>query len=65
MSARSQAGSPMRMLRVWTLQETLLLLREPVAVFFSLALPLVIYVFLCMPYAETVLPGTEARKNCS
>lgn len=25
-----KAGSPMRMLRLWTLQETLLLLREPV-----------------------------------
>ncbi len=56
-----KAGSPMRMLRVWTVQETLLLLREPVAVFFSLALPLVIYVFLCMPYAEMVLPGTDLR----
>lgn len=61
MTARTKAGSPMRILRVWTAQETLLLLREPVAVVFSLALPLVIYVFLCMPYAETTIPGTDLR----
>ncbi len=39
-------------LGVWTKQELLLLVREPVAVFFSLAFPLVIYVFIGIPYAE-------------
>jgi ABC-2 type transport system permease protein len=44
-----------RMLRVWIRQEILLLLREPVAVFFSLAFPAVIYVFIGIPYADEVV----------
>jgi len=45
------------MLAVWFRQELTLLLREPVAVFFSLAFPLVIYVFIGIPYADEVLPS--------
>jgi ABC-2 type transport system permease protein len=44
-----------RIWRVWFKQELLLLVREPVAVFFSLAFPLVIYVFIGVPYAEEVI----------
>lgn len=45
-------------LPVWARQEFLLLVREPVAVFFSLAFPLVIYVFIGIPYGSTeVEPG--------
>ncbi len=39
-----------KVLPVWARQEFLLLIREPVAVFFSLAFPLVIYVFIGIPY---------------
>lgn len=39
-------------LPVWARQEFLLLVREPVAVFFSLAFPLVIYVFIGIPYGS-------------
>lgn len=46
-----------RMLFVWFRQELTLLLREPVAVFFSLAFPLVIYVFIGIPYADETLPN--------
>lgn len=45
-------GSLARMLRVWSLQEIRLLAREPVAVFFSLVFPIVIYVFIGIPFAE-------------
>jgi len=48
-------GSFGRMIAAWTSQEILLLLREPVAVFFSLAFPLVIYVFIGSPYANEQL----------
>lgn len=61
MARDDKAGSQRRMLRVWSIQELLLLLREPVAVFFSLALPLVVYVFLCLPYAEEPIPDTDLR----
>ncbi|MFV4913884.1 ABC transporter permease [Microbacterium lacticum] len=51
-------GSVPRMLAVWSRQEVVLLLREPVAVFFSLAFPLVIYLFIGLPYAnEEIQPG--------
>lgn len=40
-------------LPLWARQEFLLLIREPVAVFFSLAFPLVIYVFIGIPYGGT------------
>lgn len=42
-----------RVLPVWAKQEFLLLVREPVAIFFSLAFPLVIYVFIGIPYGST------------
>ena len=48
-------GSFGRMIAAWTSQEVLLLLREPVAVFFSLAFPLVIYLFIGSPYANEQL----------
>ncbi|WP_216607084.1 ABC transporter permease [Arthrobacter sp. 260] len=51
---RAPAG---RMLWAWLRQELTLLLREPVAVFFSLAFPLVIYVFIGIPYASEMLPN--------
>ena len=57
-----------RIMWVWFQQELRLLVREPVAVFFSLAFPLVIYVFIGIPYAnievgegirfiDTMVPG--------
>lgn len=57
-----------RIVWVWFQQEIGLLVREPVAVFFSLAFPLVIYVFIGIPYAnievgegirfiDTMVPG--------
>lgn len=45
---------------VWARQEFLLLAREPVAVFFSLAFPLVIYVFIGIPYGDReIAPGVR------
>ena len=61
MTVASRAGNRGRVTWVWYLQELRLLLREPVAVFFSLAFPLVIYVFMGLPYAESVLPETSIR----
>lgn len=53
-------GSIIRMVLVWMKQEVLLLLREPVAIFFSLAFPLVIYFFIGAPYADQeVKPGIK------
>ena len=57
-----------RIMWVWFQQELRLLVREPVAVFFSLAFPLVIYVFIGIPYVnievgegirfiDTMVPG--------
>ncbi|HBS08335.1 MAG TPA: ABC transporter [Microbacterium sp.] len=51
-SGTGRRASRARMLAVWARQEVLLLLREPVAVFFSLAFPLVIYLFIGLPYAN-------------
>ena len=49
-----------RILLVWARQEFMLLLREPVAVFFSLAFPLIIYVFIGIPYGFTeIAPGVH------
>ncbi len=41
-----------RILGTWVLQEIRLLFREPVAVFFSLAFPLILYVFIGSAYAS-------------
>ena len=46
---------------MWYRQELLLLLREPVAVFFSLAFPLIIYIFIGIPYAEQIIPDTKVK----
>lgn len=48
-----------RILLTWYRQELTLLLREPVAVFFSLAFPLVIYLFVGVPYANEKLPNGQ------
>lgn len=48
-------GSSWRMFATWSLQEIRLLLREPVAVFFSLAFPMVIYVFMGIPYGTEII----------
>lgn len=49
-----------RVFPVWAKQEFLLLIREPVAIFFSLAFPLVIYVFIGIPYGSMVIaPGVR------
>ena len=49
-----------RVVAVWTRQELVLLLREPVAVFFSLVFPVIMYVFIGIPYASTeVAPGVR------
>ncbi len=54
---KSPAAPFLRILMTWFRQELVLLLREPVAIFFSLGFPLVIYVFIGIPYANEVLPG--------
>ncbi|WP_314145870.1 ABC transporter permease [uncultured Leifsonia sp.] len=43
------------MLAQWSRQEIALLVREPLAVFFSLAFPLVIYFFIGAPYADELV----------
>lgn len=49
-----------KVLPVWAKQEFLLLVREPVAVFFSLAFPLVIYTFIGIPYgSQEIAPGVK------
>ena len=49
-----------RVVAVWTRQELALLLREPVAVFFSLVFPVIMYVFIGIPYASNeVAPGVR------
>lgn len=59
---RSMALSPAgrapigKMFLTWFAQEFKLLMREPIAVFFSLAFPLVIYVFIGIPFANEILP---------
>lgn len=47
-----RAGSSWNMLTTWTTQEILLLLREPVAIFFSLVFPIVIFIFIGVPFAN-------------
>ena len=55
-----------RILLVWARQEFMLLLREPVAVFFSLAFPLIIYVFIGIPYGSTeIAPASTSLTPCS
>ena len=57
---RPALASGWRVVAVWTRQELALLLREPVAVFFSLAFPVIMYVFIGIPYASTeVAPGVR------
>ena len=57
---QSRPASWWRILLVWARQEFMLLLREPVAVFFSLAFPLIIYVFIGIPYGSTeIAPGVH------
>ena len=60
-SRQSQSlSSGWRVVAVWARQELLLLLREPVAVFFSLAFPVIMYVFIGIPYASNeVAPGVK------
>ena len=60
-SGQSQSlSSGWRVVAVWARQELLLLLREPVAVFFSLAFPVIMYVFIGIPYASNeVAPGVK------
>ena len=65
-AGRSQPGQPQslapgwRVVTVWARQELVLLLREPVAVFFSLVFPVIMYVFIGIPYASTeVTPGVR------
>ena len=49
-----------RILPVWARQELVLLLREPVAVFFSLVFPVIMYVFIGIPYGSTeIAPGVH------
>lgn len=60
MSKHAYAGSSLRILGTWYKQE-LLLLREPIAVFFSLAFPLIIYLFIGVPYAEEIVPDSSVR----
>lgn len=54
---KSPAAPSLRILLAWFRQELVLLLREPVAIFFSLGFPLVIYVFIGIPYANETLPN--------
>lgn len=59
-SDRPVLASGWRVVAVWSRQELVLLLREPVAVFFSLAFPVIMYVFIGIPYASTeVAPGVR------
>lgn len=61
MTRHDRAGSQLAILKVWYRQELLLLFREPVAVFFSLAFPLVIYLFIGVPYAEELIPDSQIK----
>ncbi|MFC0265537.1 ABC transporter permease [Alloscardovia macacae] len=54
-------GPRLRVLWIWYKQEIILLFREPMAVFFSLAFPLVIYLFIGVPYAEEIIPHTQVK----
>ena len=58
--ARPALAPGWRVVAVGTRQELALLLREPVAVFFSLAFPVIMYVFIGIPYASNeVAPGVR------
>lgn len=48
-------ASPFSVWKTWCRQEILLLIREPVAIFFSLAFPLIIYGFMGIPYGDHVI----------
>lgn len=49
-----------RVLPVWARQEATLLLREPVAVIFSLVFPLIMYLFMGIPYGKMeIAPGVR------
>ncbi len=61
MVQHGKAGSRVKILWVWYKQELVLLFREPIAVFFSLAFPIIIYMFIGVPYAEEILPGTQIK----
>lgn len=61
MTRHKMAGYRRRILWIWYRQELLLLCREPVAIFFSLAFPLIIYIFIGIPYAEEIVPGSEIK----
>lgn len=54
-----QLASPISVWRTWCKQEILLLLREPVAIFFSLAFPLIIYAFMGIPYGDNIINEAE------
>ena len=57
-AGRSQPDQPQSLAPGWRVvtvgarQELVLLLREPVAVFFSLAFPMIMYIFIGIPYAS-------------
>ena len=55
MKHHAKGGSRSKIIWVWYRQELLLLLREPVAVFFSLAFPLIIYIFIGISVSYTHL----------
>lgn len=61
MKHHAKGGSRSKIIWVWYRQELLLLLREPVAIFFSLAFPLIIYIFVGIPYAEQIIPNTKVK----
>lgn len=54
-SVTQRLASPFAVWRTWCKQEILLLFREPVAIFFSLAFPLIIYGFMGIPYGENII----------
>lgn len=51
-ASRHRAAGRASILRAWFVQELKLLFCQPIAVFFSLAFPMVIYVFIGLPFAE-------------
>ena len=58
--ARPALAPGWRVILAWARREIVLLVREPVAVFFSLVFPVIMYVFIGIPYASTeVAPGVR------
>jgi ABC-2 type transport system permease protein len=56
----NEKGPLLRTYAIWTRQELLILLREPIAVFFSLLFPVILYIFIGIPYADKeVQPGIK------